>query len=83
MSILMTKPDRRSARAAKGMLVSVMASASGRRRCLSDDVPEDGTTQDFFLRTDIPAPKEFAVVNSTARGYTATHSLALPVKAAG
>ena len=44
---------------------------------------EDGTTQDFFLRTDIPDLEESAVLNSTTRAHTGTHALALPLKTAG
>jgi hypothetical protein len=44
---------------------------------------EDGTTQEFSRRTDIADIQETAVLNSTARAHTGTHSLALPLKAGG
>jgi hypothetical protein len=43
---------------------------------------EDGTTQGFYLRTDLTLA-ESAVVNSTGRAHSGTHALALPLTAAG
>ena len=44
---------------------------------------EDGTTQDFFRRIDIPDLEEVSVMNSTVRHHTGTHALALPLYTMG